>query len=34
MDVFFALSLQMETIVKQKNELENQKQYLLRQMFI
>ena len=31
---FSALSLQMETIVKQKNELENQKQYLLRQMFI
>ncbi len=34
MDVFSALSLQMETIVKQKNEFENQKQYLLRQMFI
>ena len=32
--VFFALSLQMETIVKQKNALEKQKQYLLRQMFI
>ena len=32
--VFSALSLQMETIVKQKNALEKQKQYLLRQMFI
>ena len=32
--VFFALSLQMETIVKQKNALEKQKQYLLRHMFI
>ena len=29
MDVFSALSLQMETIVKQKNALEKQKQYLL-----
>ena len=33
-NVFSALSLQMETIVKQKNALEKQKQYLLRQMFI
>lgn len=32
--VFSALSLQMGTIVKQKNALEKQKQYLLRQMFI
>lgn len=32
--VFSALSLQKETIVKQKNALEKQKQYLLRQMFI
>lgn len=32
--VFSALSLQMETIVKQKNALEKQKQYLLRQMFM
>ena len=33
-NVFSALSLRMEAVVKQRNMFESQKQYLLRQMFI